>query len=55
MDEWRWTVDQRLNVGVEGARQDGLGGMLDHLGRGGPGLDRGAAAHSVQFQGGVTF
>ena len=37
---WPWTVDQQFNVGVEGARQDSLGGMLDHRG-GGPDLGRG--------------
>ncbi len=53
---WRWAVDQRFNVGVEGARQGGFGGMLDHLGNGAAGLGRvGDAAHSVQFRGGVTF
>ncbi len=45
-------MDQRFNVGVEGARQDGLGGMLDHLGDGAAGLGRmGDAAHSVQVAG----
>ena len=52
---WRWTVDRRFDVGVEGARQGGFGGMVDRLG-GGPGLGRtGEAAHSVQMRGGVTF
>ena len=37
---WRWAVDQRSNVGVEGARQDGLGGMLYHHGNGAAGLGR---------------
>ncbi len=37
---WPWTVDRQFNVGVEGARQDSLGGMLDHRG-GGPDLGRG--------------
>ena len=49
---WRWRVD----VGVEGARQDGLGGTFDHLGDGAAGFGRtGEAAHSVQVRGGVTF
>ena len=53
---WRWRVDQRFNVGVEGARQDGLGRLLDGLGNGPSGFGRtGEAAHSVQVRGGVTF
>ena len=53
---WRWAVDQRFNLGVEAARQDGLGNALDHLGGGAAGLGRGGeAAHSVQVRGGVTF
>ena len=53
---WRWTVDQRFNVDVEGARQDGLGGFLDGLGNGPADLGRtGEAAHSVQVRGGVSF
>ena len=53
---WRWRVDQRFNVGVEGARQDGLGGLLDGLGNGPAGLGRtGNAAHSVHVRGGVSF
>ena len=53
---WRWTVDQRFDVGVEAARQDGLGGMLDHLGGGATSLARGGeAAHSMQVRGGVRF
>ena len=53
---WRWAVDQRFNVGVEAARQDGLGSMVDHLAGGAAGLGRMvAAAHSVQVRGGVTF
>jgi len=53
---WRWAVDQRFNLGVEAARQDGLGNALDHLGGGTAGLGRGGeAAHSVQVRGGVSF
>ncbi|MCY4661847.1 MAG: hypothetical protein OXF93_18885, partial [Acidobacteria bacterium] len=53
---WRWTVDQRFDVGVEGARQDGLGNAFGHLGDGAAGLGRtGEPAHSVQVRGGVTF
>ena len=37
---WPWTVDQQFNVGVDGARQHSLGGMLDHRG-GGPDPGRG--------------
>ena len=55
---WRWTVDQRFNVSVEGARQGGFsglsgGGLLD----GGLGLRRlgGGSTHSVQLRGSVTF
>ena len=51
-----WTVDQRFNLGIEGARQDSLGGMLDGLGNRPADLGRtGAAAHSVQVRGGVSF
>ena len=53
---WRWAVDQRFNVGVEAARQDGLGNALDHLGGGAAGVGRaGEPTHSVQVRGGVTF
>ena len=53
--QWRWTVDQRFNVGVEGARQAGFGGMFDGS-NGAVGLGRsGDAAHSVQVRGGVSF
>lgn len=52
----RWTVDRGFDAGVEGARQDGLGGMLDHLGHGAADLGRrGDASHSVPVRGGVTF
>ena len=52
---WRWAVDQRFNVGVEGARQAGFGGTFDG-GYGAVGLGRsGDAAHSVQVRGGVSF
>ena len=51
---WRWTVDQRFNVGVEGARQGGFGGVVGGLGGGGLGRS-GDAAHSVQVRGRVTF
>ena len=53
---WRWTVDQRFNVGVEGARQAGFGGTFDG-GYGAAVLGRrgGDAAHSVQVRGGVSF
>ena len=52
---WRWTVDRRFNVGVEGARQAGFGGTFDG-GYGTAGLSRnGDAAHSVQVRGGVSF
>ena len=37
---WRWTVDQRFNVGVARARQDSLGGTFDHLGNGVAGFGR---------------
>ena len=52
---WRWAVDQRFNVGVEGARQGGFGGFS-----GGGLLDGGfgrlgESSHSVQLQGGVSF
>ena len=48
--------DARTGRGVEGARQDGLGGMLDGLGNGAPGFGRGGdAAHSVQVRGRLTF
>ena len=51
---WRWMVDQRFNVGVEGARQAGFGGTFD--GYDVAGLSRsGDASHSVQVRGGVTF
>ena len=40
-------VDQRFNMGVEGARQDGFGSMLTGFG--------GDAARSVGLPGGVTF
>ena len=54
---WRSAVDHhRLNLGVEAARQDGVGNALDHLGGGTAGLGRGGeAAHSVQVRGRVTF
>ena len=53
---WRWEVDPRFNVGVEGARQGGFGGVLDTLGDGATGLGRvREAAHSVQVRGGVSF
>ena len=52
---WRWTVDQRFNLGVEGARQAGFGGTFDG-GYGAAVLGRsGDAAHSVQVRGGVSF
>ena len=52
---WRWTVDQRFNVGVEGARQAGFGGTFDG-GYGAAVLSRsGDAAHSVLVRGGVSF
>ena len=52
---WRWAVDQRFNVGVEGARQAGFGGTFDGS-YGLAGLGRsGDASHSVQVRGGVTF
>ncbi len=53
---WRWTVDQRFNVGVEAARPDGLGNAFGHLGNGATGFGRtGEPAHSVQVRAGVTF
>ena len=53
---WRWTLDQRFNVGGEGPRQDGLGNAFGHLGNGPTGLGRtGEPAPSVQVRGGVTF
>ena len=45
---WRWEVDRRFNVGVEGARQAGFAGTFDG-GYGAAGFGRaGEAAHSVQ-------
>ena len=53
---WRWRVDQRFNVGIEGARQDGLGGLLYGLGNDPSGLGRtGAASHSMQVRDGASF
>ena len=51
---WRWTVDQRFNVSVEGARQGGVGGfpqraLDDAVGR------PGRAQQSVQVRGGLSF
>ena len=53
---WRWAVDQRFDVGVEGSRQEGLGNAFGHLGQGAAAFGRmGEPAHSVQVRGGVTF
>jgi len=52
---WRWTVDQRFNVGVEGVRQAAVSGTFDG-GNSAAGLGRsGDAAHSVQVRDGVSF
>ncbi len=54
---WRWTVNERFNVSVEGARQRGVGG----IGNVTPPVDAGAdpdvsgAQHSLQVRGGVSF
>ena len=46
----------RSTWGIEGARQDGLGGLLDGLGNGPTGRSRtGEAGRSVQVRGGVSF
>ena len=46
---YRWEVSPRFNVGVEGARTGGFGGLAGADGRGsGP-------AHSVQVRGQIGF
>ena len=49
---WRWTVDQRFNVSVEGAQQGGLSGFSGGFNDGGLGR-LGESSHSVQLRGGA--
>ena len=56
---YRWEVGRRFNVGVEGTRQGGFGGVptLDGPGAGRLGLDPlgTGSTHSVQLRGGLSF
>ena len=54
---WRWEVGPRLNVGVDGARQGGVGGIAAVDGLGGTTLEGsgGEAAHALQVRAGISF
>ena len=52
---WRWESGGGFNLGVEGARDDGAGGLWQPMLDGGGGGRLGGAHHSVQVRGGVSF
>ena len=53
---WRWEIGPRFNIGVEGARQGGVGGIAAVDGLGGPALEGvgSGATHSLQMRGGIS-
>ena len=54
---WRWEIGPRFNIGVEGARQGGVGGIAAVDGLGGPALEGlgSGATHSLQMRGEISF
>ena len=54
---WRWEVGRRFNIGVEGARQGGFGGVtgMPQPALGGADVAPAGTQHSLQVRGGVSF